>query len=269
MHAFALEERGEYASAQAAALRVLELDPQSARAHHVLAHVFEMTGRGQAGGEWMRAHEPSWAPGSIAATHCWWHIALFHIQQQDLAAALAVYDQYIRCGRSTAVADMIDASALLWRLHLGGADVGGRWAELAQSWSAHIADGYCTFTDLHAMMAFVGARRWKLAAELIRELTCRQHSATRHGQMTRLVGLPACRGLLAFGQRDFAGAARLFGSLPAIARRLGGSQAQRDIIQLTLLAASRRTRRRPTRAAPSRNVLSGSAQSAASGIRAT
>jgi tetratricopeptide (TPR) repeat protein len=263
MHAFALEERGEYANARTAALRVLELDPRSARAHHVLAHVFEMTGQGKAGREWMRAHESSWAPGSVAATHCWWHTALFHIQQQDVPGALTIYDQHIRWGRSTAVADMIDASALLWRLALCGVDVGSRWTELANSWSARISDGYCTFNDLHAMMAFVGGQHWRFAKELLSELTARQRLDTRHGEMTRLVGLPASRALLAFGQGDFAAAARLLGSLPAIAHRLGGSQAQRDIIQLTLLEAVRRAAQQARRAASARNgVLQGTPESA-------
>jgi hypothetical protein len=269
MHAFALEERGEYASASVAALRVLELDPSSARAHHVLAHIFEMTGRGHAGREWMLAHEPSWGRGSVAATHCWWHTALFHIHQQDVPAALTIYDQHIRRGRSSAVADMIDASALLWRLALCGVDVGNRWAELADSWSAHITDGYCTFNDLHAMMAFIGAHNWAFAKELLSELTVRQRFDTRHGEMTRLVGLPAGRALFAFGEGDFAAAARLLGSLPAIAYRVGGSQAQRDIIQLTLREAVRRAGQ-ATRAASARNsVLPSSRESVACAIPVT
>jgi hypothetical protein len=39
--------------------------------------------------------------------------------------------QRVRARCSSEVADLIDASALLWRIHLCGAETGTRWAELA------------------------------------------------------------------------------------------------------------------------------------------
>ncbi|HEX2333406.1 MAG TPA: hypothetical protein VHI32_09550, partial [Burkholderiales bacterium] len=55
--------------------------------------------------------------------------------------------------------------------------------------------------------------------------------------MTRLVGYPACRALLAFARRDFRTAEALLRSLPPVAHRIGGSHAQRDVLQLTRAAA--------------------------------
>ena len=55
--------------------------------------------------------------------------------------------------------------------------------------------------------------------------------------MTRLVGLPACRALVAFGAGDFAAAEALLRALPPVAHRIGGSHAQRDVLQLTRAAA--------------------------------
>ena len=49
---------------------------------------------------------------------------------------------------------------------------------------------------------------------------------------------------MAFGDGDDARAIMLLGSLPALAHRLGGSHAQRDVLNLTLLRAVERTRRR-------------------------
>ena len=54
---------------------------------------------------------------------------------------------------------MLDATALLWRLHLRGVDVGNRWSELADAWEKRVEDGYYVFNDMHAMMAFVGSGR--------------------------------------------------------------------------------------------------------------
>ncbi|MFL6673842.1 MAG: tetratricopeptide repeat protein [Massilia sp.] len=244
MHAFSLEECGDYERAEDRAAQVLALDPLNARAHHAMAHVFEMTGRGEAGVRWMEEHAAGWATDTVVATHCWWHLGLFHLAEGRLAPALECYDQRIRATRSLAIADLIDASALLWRIALAGADTGTRWAELAAAWAPRIDDGFCSFNDLHAVLAFVGGAEWGLAQRLERKLAESQALPTRHGATTRLLGLPACRAMMAFGRGDYTLAITLLASLPAQAHRLGGSHAQRDVLNLTLLKAVERVRRR-------------------------
>lgn len=242
MQAFCLEECGDYAQAEEFALAALELNPSEARAHHVMAHVFEMTDRPEAGVRWLTAHEPHWAIDSTVATHCWWHLALFHLRLGEPDRALALYDRRVRAGRSESLGELIDAAALLWRLKLHGVEAGARWAELAAAWSAHIDDGYCTFNDLHAMLVFVGAGDDTRANRLITTLTQAHTQSTRHGATTRQIGLPACRGLLAFGRGRDALAVTLLASLPAAAHRIGGSHAQRDVLRLTVSAATARMR---------------------------
>ncbi len=246
MHAFELEECGDYERAGEFGQQALALNPFDARAHHVLAHVFEMTERPDAGVHWMHQRIEYWAADTVVATHCWWHLALFHLAEGQVERALSLYDRRVRAGHSLEVADMIDAAALLWRIELHGGSPGVRWGELASAWVPHIGDGFCTFNDLHAMIAFVGARDWNLAQRLERELAQRQSQRTRHAETTRRVGLPACRALIAFGHGNYAQATSLLASLPALAHRIGGSHAQRDVLHLTLLRAVERIRR-PTR----------------------
>jgi hypothetical protein len=64
---------------------------------------------------------------------------------------LEIYDTGIRPKPSDVVLKMLDASALLWRLHLNEVDVGTRWDELADTWEGTIADGYYAFNDVHAI----------------------------------------------------------------------------------------------------------------------
>ena len=175
--------------------------------------------------------------------HCWWHIALFHLARGDHGSALAAYDVRVRGKRSTEVADLIDASALLWRIQLQDIEVGQRWRELADAWARHIDDRFCSFSDVHAMLAFVGARDWQRARRLEHVLTLSQTRSTRHGETTRSLGLPACRALIAFGHRRDALAVSLLEALPPLAMRLGGSHAQRDLLQLTRQRATRRMQR--------------------------
>lgn len=240
MQAFCLEECGDYARAEQLALAALALNASEARAHHVMAHVFEMTDRPDAGARWLTAHEPHWAIDSTVATHCAWHLALFHLRLGQPDRALALYDRRVRAGRSGSLGDLIDAAALLWRLKLHGVDAGARWAELAAAWSTHIDDGYCTFSDLHAMLAFVGAGDETRAERLIATLAQAHTRPTRHGTTTRQIGLPACRGLLAFGRGQEALAVTLLASLPPAAHHIGGSHAQRDVLRLTLVHAAER-----------------------------
>jgi tetratricopeptide (TPR) repeat protein len=249
MHAFGLEECGEYARAERAARAALELNPLDARAHHVMAHVFEMSGRAAAGLRWMSEHAAGWDLDTAVATHCHWHTALFHLSQGRLDRVLDLYDRRIRAGRSREIADLIDASALLWRIELCGGEAGLRWVELATAWSAHVDDGFCSFNDMHAMLAFVGARDERPARQLELSLSRSATQPTRHGATTRLLGLSACRALRAYGRGDDVSTIRLLSSLPASVHRLGGSHAQRDVLQLTLQRAIDRQHRPASRRA--------------------
>ena len=249
MYAFAEAECGQHGHAEELALRALELNPDDARAYHAMAHVFEMSGRVEEGIDWLRKHESAWSVNTSVAIHCWWHVALLHLQRKDTQRALAIYDERVRHRPPATMSDLIDASSLLWRVSLQQRHVGERWPELAASWTRHAQDRFCTFTDIHAMLAFAGADDERLARSLLAALSEHRHAQTRYGATTRIAGLPACEGLLAFGQKDYVTAVRLVGALPAVAHRLGGSHAQRDVLHVTLIEAVQRIRR-PARALP-------------------
>jgi tetratricopeptide (TPR) repeat protein len=240
MHAFGLEVRLE--RAEEFAKQALALNPFDARAHHALAHVFEMTGRAAAGVQWMHDHMEHWATDTVVATHCWWHVALFHLAQGRIEGALSLYDTRVRAGRSHQVADLIDAAALLWRIELLGGDIGARWNELATAWAPHRR------RLLHLQRParddrFRRSARLESAQRLERELAQRQSRLTRHAETTRRIGLRACRALIAFGRAKYARAISLLARLPALAHRIGGSHAQRDVLRLTLLQAVGHIRR--------------------------
>lgn len=246
MQGFGLVEHGEYGAAEQAARAALALEPADARAHHDMAHVFEMTDRAEAGARWLLRHRAAWDGTSVVATHCWWHLALFRFAQGHLQAALELCDERIRIENPAKLADLIDATALLWRIELAGADIGARWSSLSQAWAAHIDNRYCSFTDLHAMLAFAGAEDWDRVDHLEKNLAHAQAFTSRYGESTRQLGLPVCRAVSAFARADALQAVTLLAGVPPLAHRLGGSHAQRDVLHLTLMAAIERLRR-PTR----------------------
>jgi tetratricopeptide (TPR) repeat protein len=234
MHAFALQECGEYEAAEVTARRAVELEPRDLRAWHAVTHVLEMQGRAEEGLRWLGAAEACADTGG-ASTHLWWHRALLHLQLGEPESALAVYDRRIA---GPGLSALIDGSALLWRLFLSGMPVEKRFQILAGHWAPHAEDAHCAFNDAHAMMAFAGAGRWDLARRLL--AAQERRLATRGGanyDMTRLVGLPAARAIAAYGLGDMPRAEALLRSLPPVAHRIGGSHAQRDVFQLTRAAA--------------------------------
>jgi hypothetical protein len=236
MQAFALEEGGEYGRAEEAALGALDREPSDLRAHHAIAHVHEMRGDPEAGIRWMGRRSAYWSVPGASATHHWWHLALFHLERGDKAHALRIYDRRIAALPSQ-LSELIDASGLLWRLELAGGTPGARWQQLAARWAPYAEDAYCPFNDLHAMMAFAGAAREDLAQRL---LDATRRTAARPGAvgaMARLVSEPAARALHAFGRGDYASAEQLLRALPPVSHRIGGSHAQRDVLELTRFAA--------------------------------
>ena len=127
----------------------------------------EMQGRLRDGVEWLTSREGDWAVNNGFSFHNWWHLALFHLDSGDAAQALELYDRRIRPADSQVPLEMIDASAMLWRLALRGVNVGDRWTKLAASWAPFADHAYYAFNDAHAVMAFVGAQRFDLAQTTI------------------------------------------------------------------------------------------------------
>ena len=131
MYAFGLEENGEYRKAEKVARRALVIDPRHVGAIHVLAHVMEMEGRAREGLAFLDKTEEAWIQGTGYSVHLAWHRALFQIEADDPASALATYDAQITLPGREEMPALADGSALLWRLKLRNVPVGERWQELA------------------------------------------------------------------------------------------------------------------------------------------
>ncbi|MBZ9922762.1 tetratricopeptide repeat protein, partial [Mesorhizobium sp. BR1-1-7] len=126
MQAFGLEEMGDYSRAETFGRTAVEIEPRDGWAQHAVAHVMEMQSRQRDGIAWMRANPDAWTKESFLQVHNWWHLALFHYDLGEADEVLALYDGPVYGTRSTLALNMVDASAILWRLHLGGVDVGAR-----------------------------------------------------------------------------------------------------------------------------------------------
>jgi len=238
MQAFGHEEMGDYGAAERLGKRAVELEPRDGWAQHAVAHVMEMQCRQRDGIAWMSGAPQAWAEDSFLKVHNWWHLALFHYDLGQTKEVLDLYDREIFGGGPGIVLNLVDASAILWRLWLGGVDAGDRWQTLAQAWAPQAGAANYAFNDMHAMMAFVAAGRVDLVGRLLDAQDVAMAGAGDNATFTRQIGNPLTRAMLAFGQGDYLETVRLILPVRAIAHRFGGSHAQRDVIDLTLIEAA-------------------------------
>jgi tetratricopeptide (TPR) repeat protein len=240
LRAFGLEETGDYAAAEAWARGALERNPADAWAAHALAHVFEMTSRVEEGVAFLTASREHWRTAHFMAGHNGWHLALYLIELGRIDDVLEGFDRHMAPKlKDDATLDRVDAASLLWRLELEGVDVGDRWTAVSQQWAAHVHEHVAAFNDLH--LAFAAAR-----APALRELLRDSLDAyAREGEgdnsaVTAAVGRPLIEAMFDFADGRYAEAAERLVPIRYDVWRIGGSHAQRDVVDLTALVAAER-----------------------------
>jgi tetratricopeptide (TPR) repeat protein len=238
MHAFGLEECGHFAQAEETGRRAVALQPKDAWGYHAVAHVYEMQNRLDDGIAWLSGGVDDWSPENMFAYHNFWHLALYHLERDEFDKVLALYDSSIRPAASAVAMEMVDAASLLWRLKLRGVEVGERWTELAEGYEGMAEDAYYPFNDAHAMMAFVATGRTEAQARVIAALQAAAGDRHASARIIRDVGLPVARAFRCFGEGDYGTAFELLLDVRKRAQAFGGSNAQRDVLNLTLLAAA-------------------------------
>jgi tetratricopeptide (TPR) repeat protein len=125
-HAYSLGENEQYEESERFARQALELEPTCALATHQMAHIFEMTGRSEAGSEFLAATEQDWNLGG-QATHIYWHWGVLHVEHGAHAEALALYEKTFETAKRDDASGarsmgkcLNDLASLLFRLHLDG-----------------------------------------------------------------------------------------------------------------------------------------------------
>lgn len=235
MLAFGLEENGAYDEAWARVTAALAANPRDVWSVHAGAHVFEMRGDQREGIQFLADTSPHWVDSFFAA-HNWWHRALFHVELGDLAGALELYDAQIGRRVPGLWLELVDAASLLWRLDLHGVDVRARAEPLAAWLEERLEDVVYAYNDWHMAMAFALSGRGGLVRRLLDANRARARGTNR--RVLELVGLDLIEGFLEFSEGRHEEAAALLGRARPLAAAVGGSNAQRDVVDLTLLGAA-------------------------------
>lgn len=238
IYAFGLEENADYRQAETRARTAIDENARDVWAVHALAHVFEMEGRQQDGVAFLTRTAPDWE-SSYFAVHNWWHRALYHLELGEVGEVLALYDQNIRARRSAAWLEIVDAAALLWRLSLFGVDIAERASQLASDIEPLMDEApVYAFNDWHAIMALGldgrHQRNEKILTDNRRLTVGTNRVAAEHA------GFALLEGYASFAADRPERALDLMIDIRDTADAVGGSHAQRDVIDLTLIAAAAR-----------------------------
>ena len=241
-HAFGLEESGELDRALQTAQHALAINPRDVWATHTTAHVHEMRGETESGIRFLDDTRGDWQAGKWLAVHNGWHLALFLIDAGRGAEVLGKYDAFVQPRlKDNFILDLIDAASLLWRLELAGVDVGARWAEVAKLATARIGEHVLAFNDLHAALGLAGGKDRAATEKLISSID--RYLSEGKGDnraVTAEVGRALVVGMDAFGHGDYRRTVDTLLPVREAVVHIGGSHAQRDVVDETLIAAAMR-----------------------------
>ena len=238
-YGFGLEEFGDFARAEDVGREAAELEPYGYWPHHTVSHVLEMTGRPADGLTWMDRRVPYWSePKNNNRVHIWWHKALFHVELGQYDEALAIYDDQILPVMRPVGTQLCNPTALLWRLETLGCEAGERWSALLPLWQKQLSGMSSPFNEIHAAMSALRAGD-RQAYDTV--LAGMKRSAAAGNELTpayRDVAVPVAEAMARFVDGDYAAAVE--GLLPVEASlwRMGGSIAQRDLVEWTLTEAA-------------------------------
>lgn len=225
------QDLGDLDAAHRLATRSLELDPTSFAGGHPIAHVYFESGDHADGLAWLDRWLPTTDQEAPFGRHLVWHAGLHHLALGDGDGALA---RYPGCGGSTAGGRLIDGPSLLWRCQLlghvppGTDPVTPRVSELAQG----LMDGVpFTFLGVHVALALATAGD----ADGLRRFGHNARAFEAPGAATMLPVL--AEGLAAYVEGEHAKAATALLRFEAHQWDIGGSRAQREVFEDTLIQA--------------------------------
>ena len=241
-HAFANHEMDQLEEARRLVERSLELRRQNGQAAHAMSHVFfeehDLVGGAGFLGDWLG----EFPERAGFFRHLTWHQALFLLANGRRSAALALHDETIRPGadeHGDALGGVADAASLLWRCRLHdsvGGDGGEHadWRAIAELAESAFPRPGTAWVDVHRAMALAALGDEVGLGKLIDGL----HEAAERGHTTAgSVVAPVVEALSAFGQGDFDSAAEGLSGVRDLLVTLGGSNAQRDVFEETLVEA--------------------------------
>ena len=222
--------------------RSLGMRPDNAVAAHSVAHVYFETGNHGQGSVFLSDWLEGFDRRASYRVHLSWHQALFDLANGRYEQLLDRYETDIRPAvAAKSYASLADSASLVWRMHIYGNDTPPvPWEELLALAAPAAEKPGPAFRDAHAALAFAAAGDEIGLGRIISGL---QDLADKGSAVTREATLPLVQGIQAFAEADYGKAADLMEPVFPQLTRVGGSHAQREVFEDTLLETYLRAER--------------------------
>lgn len=235
--AFAQLEVGQLASSLANIELAMSANPNSAHTAHIRAHLYYENMEDKEGLRYLSDWSKTYDPLATLYNHIYWHIGLWSLETGDIDRMWQVLDTNIspETSKGPPLNVLTDAASLLFRAELAGLNVPvERWKKLSAYALSRFPSPGLGFADLHAAIAHArtGDRE---ALDIIIE--------NKTGPVSDLTKSLAI-GYREMEDKNWGLAAEHFCNAMYDHARVGGSKAQRDLIDYSLAACLIRDNRR-------------------------
>src|SRR5262249_40286692 len=175
------------------------------------SHVLIRRGRVREGLARLEAFLPLLATcGRPIHCHDAWHLALLHLEELDVAAAMRVFKAHIWGITPDFVVEQLDAIALLWRIEMAAGPTDAQWPAIAEHIAPRAVETFMPFMNAHYVYALARAGRADAVEAVLARVRAR--SAADDEEAKRVwapVGRAVIEAAAAFGAGDRARAAAL------------------------------------------------------------
>ncbi|ADB31206.1 HI0933 family protein [Kribbella flavida DSM 17836] len=231
--AFVRQEQERWGEAEQLSSYALSLEPCSGHAVHARAHVFYETGQHGEGLRWLDGWIRRRGPQANHRAHFSWHAALHELMMGDTDAVRRRYHSQLAPPGVSGSRVLVDSGAMLWRCRMTGAwpgplPVADVLAAAPDGWLEQPPTG---FAAMHSAITLAAAD------DLTGLDRLRSNAAAHPDPVFRDVVAPLCSALAAVVSGDWGTALVILQALPSRLLALGGSAAQRDVVEETLVYA--------------------------------
>src|SRR5258708_391507 len=236
-HGMALSENGQRDAARPKIDRSLAQNPSNPWAAHARAHLCYEEGDPNAARAFLGSWLTTYPRNGLLYSHLSWHLALGDLEAGDAAAAFRLFREAfspdVHSGPPRGKVN--DAVSFLWRWELAGHPRdAAAWRMMHDFANRAFPRAGVAFSDMHIALAHVVAGNdaaLEARARQIDELA--RQSLYPSGPFVPAVS----RAFAAFAQRAFSAAIDALEPIAGELERLGGSRAQLDLVEFTLLKA--------------------------------
>ena len=236
-YGMSLSEIGRHDAARPRIERSLVQVRRNAYAAHAFAHLCYETGERDGGIAFMRDWLPLYDRAGGLFGHLNWHLGLFELHAGNLDAALRLYNDAFSADdhRGAVHQKLSDSSSFLWRSELAGYPRDpARWARLLDYAREKIPRPGFSLADWHVALAFAASGDDAALEEWVQGI----EALVKAGRYPSGATIPtAARAFAAFQRGDHAAAIDLIVPMLPDRERMGGSRAQVDLVEATLLRA--------------------------------